>query len=78
MTLIITSQANREFAEELAPENAVFISPMRRRAVHGAERVIIVGGPHPRLERLYRGICPVECVSTEEKPEIETITPDGA
>lgn len=74
MIVVITSQANQAFAERRFP-GAVFVSPMKRRAVHGASKVIIVGSA-PRLERMYQGICPVEIVDPGTKPKTETITPE--
>lgn len=65
MTLVVTSQANRAFAKTLA-DDAVFISPASKRAVHGMSRVIIVG-IHPAVERRYTGICPVQVVYPQPK-----------
>lgn len=75
MTVIITTQANREHAESLGIIGAQYVSPTQKRAVHGAEKVVIIG-IYPRVERMYQGICPVEVVHTKDKPKSEIVEPD--
>jgi len=70
MVLIITSQANQGFANKIAAEYPAvqFVSPMKERAVHGAEKVIIIGS-YPAVEKRYSGIMPVEVIKPpKEKP----------
>lgn len=77
MTLIITPISNRKIAERAAQghDPVEFVTPQHTRAIHGVDRVIIVGH-YPHLERRYRGICPLEVI--DPKPYQETIEPDDS
>lgn len=75
MNLVIASKANRPLAENLGLENAQYVSPTHKRAIHGANKVIIMG-IYPHLEQRYGGICPVEVMSPDPKPETETVQPN--
>ena len=67
MTLIIASQSNRKQAEAYS---GMIVSPTHTRAIHGMDRVVIIGS-HPHLEKRYRGICPIQVIPTHDgQPDI--------
>ena len=76
MTIVITSKANQEFARKQVEGSAQFVSPTHKRAIHGADRVVIIG-MYPHLERRYQGICPVQVIPVVARAETEIIEPDG-
>lgn len=74
MTLIITSNTNRKFAETIAKKHdqVEFASPTQRSVNYGASKVIVIGS-YPALEKRYQGIVPVEVIDPKPRPRKEVI-----
>jgi len=76
MVLIVSKQADQKVANEVAKQyqSVLFANTTHCRAIHGADKVVIIG-IHPRLERLYQGICPVQVINPSPRPVKQIVRP---